>query len=282
MEAKKDAETKLLEVLDTYDELRKAYDELEQTSKSNENGKINAEEDILEYKSQYESLQAEGQELYKAYDRKCIMLKQLGEQLEESKKDVAAKTLALSTTDAELKATTHERDELREKVHAQTDSIAQHEADYLSLKDEYNRAQNRIEKLVRFLLVSQPCALHIRCTDCVYARAQEMAMVTHSQSLGSAPAAAPPAAVIAAPEQPASDLVDASLLESLLEGVRTLEDTMTQLQSLAHKSALQSAAPAGCALGSPGVREEDEVRAQTKQSIAVLFVAGSICGCAVC
>ena len=101
-DGKSELEAKLHEVLADYDELASQYAELEATNKKLQNSNINMEEEAAEWKKSYESLQAEGTELFQTYERKCAMLKEVSKQLDDLKSKVAERDARLAARRAAL------------------------------------------------------------------------------------------------------------------------------------------------------------------------------------
>ena len=89
----KEMEAKLHDVLDENDELRGQFGELEEYNRKLQVTCINMEEEAAEWKKSYESLQAEGTELFQTYERKCTMLKEASKQLDDHKHKLAEKEI---------------------------------------------------------------------------------------------------------------------------------------------------------------------------------------------
>jgi chromosome segregation ATPase len=144
---KQNLEAKLHEVLDEYEELRTRFGELEAENRKLTVENINMEEEAGEWKKSYESLQAEGTELFQTYERKCTMLKEVSKQLEDYKSKVAERDARLKEAQSSKDAAEQERDELREKVKANHEVVGKQESRYLALKDEHNQTLAKLDTL---------------------------------------------------------------------------------------------------------------------------------------
>ncbi len=145
--SKNEIETKMHEVLDEYDELRKAYSVLQDTNREMKVAMINLEEEASEWKRSYESLQVEGRELFQTYERKCTALKQVSQQLEEAKAGISEKEQMLKTLKQQIEGLTEEERELKAKCHTQAEAASKHEMRYLSLKTEHQQTLAMLDSL---------------------------------------------------------------------------------------------------------------------------------------
>ena len=144
---KQDLETKLHEVLDEYEELRSRFGELEEDNRKLTVANINMEEEASEWKRSYESLQAEGTELFQTYERKCTMLKEVSKQLDDYKNKLAERDARLKEAQSSKDAAEQERDELREKNKSINEATGKQESRYLALKDEHNQTLAKLDTL---------------------------------------------------------------------------------------------------------------------------------------
>lgn len=150
--AGQDIETKMHEVLDEYEELRKRYAALEETNREMKVSLINVEEETSEWRTSYEGLQAEGRELFQTYERKCTALKQASLQLEEVKTSLADREHKLSAANQELERLRADDREHKSKFQVQAETASKQEIRYLSLKDEHLQALVKIDNLAAQLL----------------------------------------------------------------------------------------------------------------------------------
>ena len=143
----KEMEAKLHDVLDENDELRGQFGELEEYNRKLQVTCINMEEEAAEWKKSYESLQAEGTELFQTYERKCTMLKEVSKQLDDHKHKLAEKDARFKKLQSSKDSAEHERDELREKTKTHNEASGKHESRFLNLKDEHNQTLAKLDTL---------------------------------------------------------------------------------------------------------------------------------------
>ena len=176
-DGKSELEAKLHEVLADYDELASQYAELEATNKKLQNSNINMEEEAAEWKKSYESLQAEGTELFQTYERKCAMLKEVSKQLDDLKSKVAERDARLKSAQSEKDEAEKELCTLRENAKTHSEALSRHESRYLTLKEEHNQTMVKLEELQQQLRDAQR-SVNLSGTDAVAVDTVELDQVT--------------------------------------------------------------------------------------------------------